>query len=270
MKDKDIICLANQSAECKITPFGATLISYRPKNDEHDIFWLGDFNKFDHIQAIRGGIPVCWPRFAAEKLNADLPRHGFARISEWRIGDVSVDATKAKAEFLLFPDEKYNVDATAKLIIEMTNKLKCSLETTNNGSETFDFSEALHCYFNVSSLNNVLIKGLKGHQYKNSLNGQLYTLDTDLSIHEEFDAIFMNQTSPVEIIDNGYKRVIRLEKSGSQTTVVWNPAKDLAEMSEGQYKKFVCVEPSNVGESFIRLHPNETHKMTLTIFSQKL
>ncbi len=265
MTDRDFVCLTNGVAECKIALFGATLVSYRPKGTDQDIFWVGDLNKFDHAQAIRGGIPICWPRFATEDLNNHLPRHGVARTSDWRVIKTVADAQKAEAEFILIPNEKYKLDATARLLIKMTDKLEYTLETTNNGDEPFSFSEALHCYFNISSINNILIKGLKGHCYKNSLDGQTYTLDGELAIRGEFDSVFMDQTNPIEIVDKGYERIITLEKNGSQTTVVWNPAKDLAEMSEGQYKTFVCVEPSNVGDFAVCLLPHETHRITLKV-----
>ena len=53
------ITLSNQQAECTISLWGGNIVSYRQKSEQHDIFWLGDLNKFDNIQAIRGGIPVC-------------------------------------------------------------------------------------------------------------------------------------------------------------------------------------------------------------------
>lgn len=71
--DNGFINLSNGLAECKISLWGANIVSYRPKNEEHDIFWLGELNKFDNVQAIRGGVPICWPRFAEEKLNGRLP-----------------------------------------------------------------------------------------------------------------------------------------------------------------------------------------------------
>ena len=95
-------------------------------------------------------------------------------------------------------------------------------------------------------------------------------LDKSLKIAKEVDRIFLAQTEPLEIIDKGYNRVIKIEKSGSNTTVVWNPNKDLAEMSPNQYKQFVCVEPSNVGESHVCLQPHQTHQLTTTISVDKL
>lgn len=260
-----IISLSNKLAECKISLFGANIVSYRPKNQEQDVFWLGDFNKFDNVQAIRGGVPVCWPRFAEEKLNSELPRHGFARLSIWNVKNIFVDEIKMQVELSLIPDEKFNINMTANLVITITDKLEYHLETTNNGDEVFDFSEALHAYFNIGSIDDVEIEGLSDHEYKNSLDGKTYKLEDNLKINGEFDSAFINQKEPLKIVDRALNRVISVEKSGSNTTVVWNPNKDLAEMSEGQYKKFVCVEPANQGDYFVSLKPKEKHRISMTV-----
>lgn len=265
MINNNIIHLRNSLAECKLSLWGGNLLSYRPLTEKHDVFWLGDLNKFDNNQAIRGGIPVCWPRFAEEKLNNNLPRHGFARLSNWTLNNIFVDEKKIEITLSLQPDTKFNINLSAMLAIKITDKLKYSLETINLGNENFSFSEALHAYFNISSLDNVFLKGLAHHNYKNSLDGNVYTLENDLQIKGEFDSIFLNHVSPISIIDKGFNRVIFMEKQGSQTTVVWNPAKDLAEMSPEQYKTFVCVEPSNVGEYCVCLKPHEKHKISAII-----
>lgn len=77
ISDNGFISLSNKLAECKIALWGGNVVSYRPKGEEHDVFWLGELNKFDNIQAIRGGVPVCWPRLPKRQLNGNLPRHGF-------------------------------------------------------------------------------------------------------------------------------------------------------------------------------------------------
>nr|QIM10344.1 D-hexose-6-phosphate mutarotase [uncultured Alphaproteobacteria bacterium] len=265
VKDSGFIILNNRRAECKISLWGANIVSYRPKTQEHDVFWLGDLNKFDNVQAIRGGIPVCWPRFAEEKLNDHLPRHGFARLSDWCLHNVQVDEDKMEAKLSLLPDAKFNVNVTADLFVKITDKLECTLETVNNGNDDFRFSEALHAYFNVGSRDETEIKGLTGHQYRNALDGKIYTLENDLIIRKEFDAAFMNHTQNVEIVDTVFNRIISVEKSGSNTTVVWNPDKDLAEMSLGQYKNFVCVEPANQGALFVTLPPKEKHRLSMAV-----
>ena len=55
MSDNGFVNLSNQLAECKIALWGGNVVSYRPKGEEHDVFWLGELNKFDNVQAIRGG-----------------------------------------------------------------------------------------------------------------------------------------------------------------------------------------------------------------------
>ena len=158
----------------------------------------------------------------------------------------------------------------ADIVIITGNLCNGKILNAYNGAEDFSFSEALHCYFNVSSLENITIKGLRGHQYKSSLDGKVYELADDLQIGGEFDAAFLNHSGNIEIVDKGYKRKICIEKSGSKSTVVWNPAKDLAEMSAGQYKQFVCVEPANQGDYFVRLKPHETHSISMVIQVEKL
>lgn len=268
--ENGFISLSNEQAECKLSLWGGNIVSYRPKTEEKDVFWLGDLNKFDNVQAIRGGVPVCWPRFAEEKLNSQFIRHGFARVSNWTVENIIVNDSKMEVVLSLIPDEKFGINVTAKLFIKITDKLEYRLETTNHGDEIFEFSEALHAYFNIGSLTDIEIKGLSGHQYKSSLNDKIYTLEEDLKINGEFDAAFMHNTGLVEIVDPVLSRVISIEKEGSNTTVVWNPNKDLAEMSEGQYKKFVCVEPANQGDYFVRLMPKEKHVISMAIQVKKL
>lgn len=260
-----LISLSNNKAECKISLFGGQIVSYRPKNQEHDVFWLGELNKFDNVSAIRGGVPVCWPRFAAEELNNHFPRHGFARISVWNLQNVMVTEEKIEAVLSLTPDEKYGTEVAANLYIKITDKLECCLETVNNGDDDFVFSEALHAYFNVGNRDEAVIKGLAGCEYKSSLDGEFYTQEGNLQITDEFDAAFGKHTESVEIEDKVFKRVIKVEKIGSNSTIVWNPDKDLAEMREGQYKNFICVEPANQGDCFVTVKPKQKHKMTMTV-----
>lgn len=264
------ITLSNQMAECKISLWGGNIVSYRPKTEKYDVFWMGELNKFDNVQAIRGGIPVCWPRFAEEKLNDVLPRHGFARLSNWKLEKANIDNEKIEVVLSLLPDVKYNVDVEANFLIRVTDKLECQLETINNGDKEFKFSEALHAYFNVGNRDDIIIKGLKGYQYRSSLDSKIYDLDKELQITGEFDAAFINHTDSVKIVDPVLKRVIVLNKKGSKSTIVWNPDKDLAEMSNGQYKNFVCVEPANQGDLFVTLPAKEKHVMSMSVEVQKL
>ena len=264
------VVLSNEKAECRISLFGGNVVSYRPKVEEKDVFWVGDLNKFDNVQAIRGGIPVCWPRFSEEKLNDNLPRHGFARLSMWNLDKVSVSEKLIEVVLSLNPDEKYNLDVCAKLYVKITDEFECRLETINNGDKEFKFSEALHSYFYVGDRDKVKIKGFDGYKYKNLADDKECVLNGDIVIRDEFDCAFMNHTNKVEIEDAVLRRKIIMEKSGSNSTVVWNPNKDLAEMSEGQYKNFVCVEAANQGDCFAIVGPKKTHMMSMKVCVKKI
>ena len=109
------------------------------------------------------------------------------------------------------------------------------------------------------------ICGLDGYRYKSSLDGKIYTQKGNLTINGEFDASFFGHRGNIEIADKTLNRIISVEKSGSDTTVVWNPAGDLAEMSAGQYKRFVCVELANRGDDFVTLKSGEKHRISMTV-----
>lgn len=270
IEENGIISLSNKLAECKISLWGGQIISYRPKTEEQDVFWLGDLNKFDGASAVRGGVPVCWPRFAAEELNNHFPRHGFARISVWNLRSVTVDEEKIEVTLSLIPEDKYKTQVMADLCIKITDKLECCLETINNGDNDFVFSEALHAYFNVGNRDEAVIKGLSGCKYRSSLDGKIYNQYGDLQINNEFDAAFMGHNGSIKIEDKIYNRLIKIDKIGSNSTIVWNPDKDLAEMSVGQYKNFICVEPANQGECFVSVKPKQKHKMAMIVEVKKI
>jgi len=264
------LMLSNDFAECKISVFGANVVSYRPLTENKDVFWLGELNKFDGVGAIRGGIPICWPRFAEEELNSNLPRHGFARLSNWVVKDFFEDETSVGVKLSLIPDAKYGVGIRADYTVRITDKLECVLETFNDGPDDFCFSEALHAYFYVGARDEAIIKGMVGNTYKNALDRKYYKLEKDLVIDEEFDAAFVNHTGEIAIVDKVLKRIITVTKGGSLSTVVWNPDKDLAEMSVGQYKNFVCVEPANQGEMFVTVPAGQKHVLTMIVDVKKI
>mgnify|MGYP004659118059 FL=1 len=262
--------LSNPQAECKFALWGANLLSYRPHQELHDVFWVAERNSFGSASAIRGGVPVCWPRFAVEELNNHLPRHGIARTSYWQPQRMQANANRIMAEFILNPAKHYAIAASATMRFTITDKLTYTLETFNRGKRPFKFSESLHCYFNVSSIDNITIAGLDGLSYASAPDGSCRCQQGDLKINGEIDAIFEHQSGALIITDPEYQRRIIIEKEGSSNTVVWNPAKDLPDMTPGQYKHFVCVEPANVGANHICLQPGQTHQLSFSIQVEKL
>jgi glucose-6-phosphate 1-epimerase len=69
-------------------------------------------------------------------------------------------------------------------------------------------------------------------------------------------------------------RKIVIEKTGSRSTVVWNPwaplAATMADMEPEGWQTMTCVETANVGESAVTLAPGETHTMRAKISVEAL
>jgi glucose-6-phosphate 1-epimerase len=64
-------------------------------------------------------------------------------------------------------------------------------------------------------------------------------------------------------------RRIVVEKSGSNSTVIWNPwidkTKGMSDLEPDGWKRMLCVETANAGENAVLLGPGESHKMTARI-----
>jgi hypothetical protein len=84
------------------------------------------------------------------------------------------------------------------------------------------------------------------------------------------DRVYFNTTATTEIVDPGFGRKIRIAKSGSQSTVVWNPwvAKSIRmpDFGDEEYVGMVCVESGNVADDEITLSPGD-HAVLAVILS---
>ena len=75
-------------------------------------------------------------------------------------------------------------------------------------------------------------------------------------------------SSTVEIHDNTLGRVIRVDKSGSLSTVVWNPwttQKLPEDFDPAEYRQMVCVESGNVKQNAVMLEPGQTTMVTVVV-----
>ena len=72
----------------------------------------------------------------------------------------------------------------------------------------------------------------------------------DVTIASATDNAFLRTQSDVDLIDPQLRRRIRLKKSNSLTTVVWNPWREgaarLGDLGDGEWTQFLCVEASNI------------------------
>jgi glucose-6-phosphate 1-epimerase len=66
-----------------------------------------------------------------------------------------------------------------------------------------------------------------------------------------------------------WKRRIVVEKSGSDSTVVWNPwvdkTKGMSDMAPGDWKDMICVESANAADNAVHLAPGASHTLKTAI-----
>ena len=79
---------APDGAEATITLYGAHLVSWKAVTTAggpaQERLFLSSLSALDGQKAIRGGVPVIFPQFAERGTGM---RHGFARVSTWRVLD---------------------------------------------------------------------------------------------------------------------------------------------------------------------------------------
>lgn len=215
---------------------GAQLLSWQPKGAKQNILWLSEIEPFKKGNAIRGGVPICYPWFGSVK----SPSHGTARIRDWALSHYETDDDYAYLEFSLF--DEFNV-IEAK--IEMILNEECQLAFTHYGSEQAQV--ALHSYFNVADIEQTEIHGLPTQCF-DSLTKQNVNVPSPRTIAENVDCIYPAQ-SPNLIKDKGNKRTIEIEHLDASDVVMWNPwHKATSSMSEQSYKTMVCVETARINQ----------------------
>jgi D-hexose-6-phosphate mutarotase len=250
---------------------GAHITHFQKKN-EPPILFMSQLSRFNKDTPIRGGIPVIFPWFGPREGEA---AHGFARTQTWELREVAPLATGGVSLRLSLPDspaaalfQKFSAD----YIITIGQTLTAELTVTNlSPHQDFTFESCLHSYFNVGDISAISITGLKGVDYLDKTEN--FARKTEraehIKISRETDRIYLDTTAPVEIHDSNLQRRIRIEKTGSLSTVAWNPWVDKAEQMPDfggdEFQKMVCVESGNVAENRVTLPAGKTASLKIEI-----
>ncbi len=155
----------------------------------------------------------------------------------------------------------WNGEFEQRFRVVVGSTLEMQLETTNVGTEAFRFEEALHTYFAVGDIRQVSIAGLEGSEYIDKLDeGKRKVQEAEaIRFTEGRDEVYINTGASSTIHDPAWGRSIVVEKSGSLSTVVWNPwidkAPTFSDMDPDGWRDMVCVESANVGENAVTLPP---------------
>jgi D-hexose-6-phosphate mutarotase len=242
-------------------------ITHFQKNGEPPLLFMSPQSWFEANKPIRGGIPICFPWFGSR---GSEPSHGLARILTWEIFETSVTDGSVRIHLQL-PQKSLGPEWSAlktEFIVTVADTLTMELITANTSADkTLEMEDCLHTYFHVGEIGAVTITGMQGASYLDNAAGGNGERKTDneavLKITKETNRLYLNTTSAVEVRDEKLRRTIRVGKSGSQSTVIWNPwttQKMPEDFSPANHVHMVCVESGNIKENKISLAPGQvTH-----------
>ncbi len=293
---KDLIAIGvnNTVASAEIFLQGAQIARFQRKGESPTLF-LSSQCVYKEGQALRGGVPICWPWFGVLQKNNDqitsqykhldaasAMSHGFVRLMEWQLDSVDVsshdltvlefsldlNADKNSAEPFYY--KKYWPFVTQlRYRVEIGERLTASFVVSNQGAETFSYTSALHSYFAIDHIKNAIISGFSKTEYIDALDGwKQKTQLEDIAFNKEVDRIY--KSAPPKIILSDRNRFITLTSEGSKSTVVWNPwlekSKHLSQFADDEYQSMVCIETANALDDSVTLAAGEQHALTIAIF----
>jgi glucose-6-phosphate 1-epimerase len=273
-EDLVFMTVSNKYADADICLYGAHITSFRPRSSM-DLLWMSPDSNFEVGKPIRGGIPVCFPWFGPHKTDQDKPQHGFARLMYWDVAGTSTNAageTIARLQLCSSDETKayWPHDFCAEMTIVVGKTLVATLKVTNTSGQPFDYTCALHSYFNLSAIESISVEGLKETAYFDQLAGENGIQEEDvLEINGPMTRHYLNTETPVIINDSAFRRRIKVDKSGSKVTTVWNPGAEtcakIADLPDDGYETFICVEATNAFDYPVHLAPGESFETSAII-----
>ena len=259
----------NQYGKAMVSNYGGHIVSYQPKGQAENVFFLSEQSEYGAGKAIRGGTPICWPWFADDTSGLGRPAHGFARRLLWQVATtLTHDDGSTTIQLKLTSDEiTLAVWAHAfELTMEITvgASLTLALTTKNIGEKPMEISQALHTYFNISDTAAISIQDLDNVPYLNKLKDfSQEQEDGNVTVHGEIDRVYFDVPKTVRLFDKGYQREIVINCEGSNTTVVWNPGpetiKSLSDIPATSHQSFICIETANAAKDLITLEQGQSH-----------
>ena len=248
---------------------GAHLTAWQPMGQQPAIF-ISRKSDFAPGKAIRGGVPIAFPWFATRHDGKPGPSHGFARIQDWTLAFAAMAGEELHLSFTLGPTEISrnlgydNFRLAYQLIIGRT--LTMQLTVANDAAAPLVFEEALHTYYTVADIHETTVDGLDGVTYVDKTDKfQLKVQHGAVIITETSDRVYLNTESTCVLHDTGGKRRVTIAKTGSNTTVIWNPwesgAAKLPDLDPTEWHEYIAVETSNAAVNAITLAQGATHVM---------
>ncbi|KAK2664221.1 hypothetical protein Ddye_002795 [Dipteronia dyeriana] len=279
----DQVVLRNpRGASARISLHGGQVLSWRTDRGE-ELLFTSSKAIFKPPQAVRGGIPICFPQFGNQGL---VQKHGFARNKIWVIDSdppplhhhPSDPLGKACVDLLLKPSEEdlriwpHSFEFRLRVSLATDGNLTMISRIRNINCKPFSFSIAYNTYFSISDISEVRIEGLETLDYLDNLRQkERFTEQGDaLTFESEVDRVYLSSSNMIAIFEHERKRTFVIRKEGLPDVVVWNPwekkSKSMADFGDEEYKQMLCVDGAAI-EKPITLKPGEewTGRLELSV-----
>lgn len=241
---------SEDGARAVVTLFGAHVVSWIPAGGGEQLFCSAR-SVLDGSKAIRGGIPVIFPQFSER---GDGIRHGFARLSHWRLHQSGVADGMSFAEFVLESSDRlaapwpYEFSLLLRVAV-YAEALDLTLRVRNAGASAMPFSAALHTYFSVDDIASAQVAGLQQTGYADqTLPGAPAAVQSEtlLTCNGALDRIYFSCPANLTLRDGS--KALALSQEGFTDAVVWNPGPGagIGDMDNDEYRRFICIEPASI------------------------
>ncbi|SEK67298.1 D-hexose-6-phosphate mutarotase [Nitrosovibrio tenuis] len=261
----------NAKGSAIISIYAGQVLSFHPANEPHNLMFVSERAYYQPGKSIKGGTPVCWPWFGPDPEGKGRPAHGFVRNRFWEVMRTEASGNEEGKVTLGLRDSaetKAIWPHSFELLLEITvsDSLNMELITRSLNGDTFPVTQALHTYFKVGDIAQVVILGLEGTEYVDKTDkGHVKSQAGAVVIDKEVDRIYRNVQGEIVIEDAELDRRIRIKSKGSKTAVVWNPwakiSAEMGDLKDDDYKCFVCVETANADQDVVQVGPDSESRL---------
>jgi len=270
--------VATPLAEATVYLQGAHVATWTPRG-QNPVLFMSSKSLFAPGKAIRGGVPVIFPWFGGRGDGKPGPAHGFARSMPWTLESTRLTGDgEVEIVMTLAPGDSIRAlgcdNFLARFHVLVGDRLSMELEIHNQSGEPFTYEEALHTYLAVGDIGQTWVTGLEGTTCIDKTDGFVRKLQPDEPVRcaKETDQVHLNTSANCVVHDGAGNRRILVQKSGSESTIVWNPwsekAGAMADMGPGEWERMICVESGNAADNAITLRPGGSHRLTTVISLQ--
>jgi glucose-6-phosphate 1-epimerase len=267
--------ISTPAAEADLYLQGAHVTHWTPRG-QRPVLFVSPKSLFTPGKAIRGGVPIIFPWFGPRSDGKPGPSHGFARTLEWAMeGATLTNDGNVEITLALAPNEITKGFGYAgfhlRFRVTIGSELEMELETRNDAKEPLTYEQALHAYFAIADIRQASVSGLEGTTYIDKTDGfkRKKLGNEPVRIAKETDQVHLSTQATCVIHDPLWNRNIIVEKTGSDSTVIWNPwidkTKGMSDMAPDGWQEMICVETANAADNAIHLPAGDSRKLKASI-----